>query len=216
MAILKLYGGAQATCTRRVATVLHELKVPFELIEVDLMGGEHKTPAYLAKQPFGQIPYIDDDGFILYETRAICRYIAAKYPATGLIPTEPKANAIFEQAACAELTNFDPTASKIVMETVLKPMFYKIPADKEVVDAQLAILDKKLDAYDVILGKHRYVAGETLTLADIFHMPYAPLLATGGVGIMTKKPNVARWYNELTGRPSWLAYLQGVKTTTAY
>ncbi|KAJ7456166.1 glutathione S-transferase [Mycena latifolia] len=216
MAILKLYGSAQATGTRRVATALYELKVPFELIEVHFMGGEHKTPAYLAKQPFGQIPYIDDDGFILYETRAICRYIAAKYPATGLIPTEPKANAIFEQAACMELTNFDPAASKLMLETVVKPMLYKVPADKEVVDAQLAILDKKLDAYDAILGKHRYVAGETLTLADIFHIPCAPLLATGGIDIMTKKPNVARWYNELTARPSWLAYLEGVKTTTAY
>jgi glutathione S-transferase len=56
MAILKLYGTSQATCTRRIATVLHELKVPFELIEVTLM--ELKTPAYLEKQPFGQIPYI--------------------------------------------------------------------------------------------------------------------------------------------------------------
>jgi glutathione S-transferase len=58
MAILKLYGASQATCTRRVATVLHELKVPFELVEVDIMNGEHKTAAYMQKQPFGQIPYI--------------------------------------------------------------------------------------------------------------------------------------------------------------
>jgi glutathione S-transferase len=58
MAILKLYGGKIATCTRRVATVLHELKVPFELIEVDMRGGEHKSPAFMRNQPFGQIPYI--------------------------------------------------------------------------------------------------------------------------------------------------------------
>lgn len=58
----------------------------------------------------------DDDGFILYESRAICRYIAAKYSERGLIPTEPKANAIFEQAASVELTNFDPSASLIAIE----------------------------------------------------------------------------------------------------
>ncbi|KAJ7451460.1 glutathione S-transferase 1 [Mycena galericulata] len=75
MAILKLYAHPHTTCTRRVATTLHELKVPFELIVIDWQNGEHKTAAYLEKQPFGQIPYIDDDGFILYETRAICRYI---------------------------------------------------------------------------------------------------------------------------------------------
>jgi glutathione S-transferase len=142
MAILKLYGGKIATCTRRVATVLHELKVPFELIEVDFRNGGNKTPEYLKKQPFGQIPYIvrmqcsaviltthrddvgqDDDGFILYETRAICRYIAAKYPTSGLIPNEPKANALFEQAAAVELTNFDPSASKAGLEFFKKCVF---------------------------------------------------------------------------------------------
>ncbi|KAJ7146949.1 glutathione S-transferase-like protein [Mycena epipterygia] len=215
MAILKLYGMKQATCTRRVATVLHELKVPFELIEVDLMKGEHKSPAYLEKQPFGQIPYIDDDGFILYETRAICRYIATKYPKSGLIPTEAKAHALFEQAAAVEICNFDPSAVKIVSETVMKPMF-GMPTDPESVPPQVEILDKKLDAYNVILGKQRYLAGDSLTLADLFHLPYAPLLAKGGIDIMTKKSNVARWYKELIARPSWLAYLDGVVTTTAY
>jgi glutathione S-transferase len=56
--VLKLYGYPQSTCTRRVATVLHEKKVPFELVVVDLMKGEHKTPEFLKNQPFGQIPYI--------------------------------------------------------------------------------------------------------------------------------------------------------------
>ncbi|KAJ6616046.1 glutathione S-transferase [Mycena sp. CBHHK59/15] len=215
MAILKLYGSTQATCTRRVATVLHELKVPFELVPVDVQHGEHKTPAYLEKQPFGQIPYIDDDGFILYETRAICRYIAAKHPESKLIPTEPKANALFEQAAAVELTNFDPSASKILYETVLKKM-YGQQANPAVVEEQLAILDKKLDGYEAILAKQKYVAGNELTLADLFHVPYGPLLAQGGSDIMTRKPNVARWYNELIARPSWLAYQGGVTTTTKY
>jgi glutathione S-transferase len=56
--VLKLYGSPQSTCTRRVGTVLREKKVPFELITVDLMKGEHKAPPFLANQPFGQIPYI--------------------------------------------------------------------------------------------------------------------------------------------------------------
>jgi glutathione S-transferase len=56
----------------------------------------------------------------LYETRAICRYIAAKYPASGLIPTEPKANALFEQAAAVELTNFDPSAGAVAIEMFKK------------------------------------------------------------------------------------------------
>ncbi|KAJ7168000.1 glutathione S-transferase [Mycena filopes] len=215
MAILKLHGSKFATCTRRVATVLHELHVPFELVEVDLMNGEHKTPAYLTKQPFGQIPYIDDDGFILYETRAICRYVAAKYPQYGLIPSEPKANAIFEQAAAAEVANFEPSAGKAGLEFVKQKVF-GMALDQALVDTELAILDKKLDAYEAILAKHRYVAGETITLADLFHLPYASFVTLGGSDIMTRRPNVARWYGELIARPSWLAYLDGVRTTEAY
>ncbi|KAJ7302778.1 glutathione S-transferase [Mycena albidolilacea] len=215
MAILKLYGASHATCTRRVATVLHELKVPFELVEVDVMNGEHKTAAYMQKQPFGQIPYIDDDGFILYESRAICRYIAAKHPESGLIPTDPKANALFERAASVELSNWDPSASKAGLELMKKG--FGMPCDQAVVDAQLEILDKKLEGYEAILSEQRYVAGDSFTLADLFHIPYAPLVASGGSDIMTRKPNVARWYNELVARPSWLAYQdRGVKTTAAY
>ncbi|KAF7342234.1 hypothetical protein MVEN_01811400 [Mycena venus] len=214
MAILKLYGGKIATCTRRVATVLHELKVPFELIEVDVMNGQHKTPEYLKFQPFGQIPYIDDDGFILYETRAICRYIAAKYPASGLIPTEPKANALFEQAASVELTNFEPSGGKAGLNLFLKKMGW--PHDDAVVKEQLEVLDKKLDAYEAILSKQRYIGGDKLTLADLFHLPYANFVTLGGSDIMTRRPNVARWYSELVSRPAWLAYQDGVKTTTSY
>ncbi|KAJ7839347.1 glutathione S-transferase [Mycena olivaceomarginata] len=215
MAILKLYGSSFATCTRRVGAVLHELKIPFELVSVDVMNGAHKTPEYLEKQPFGQIPYIDDDGFILYETRAICRYLAAKYPASGLIPTDPKANALFEQAASVEVSNFDPSASKAGFQLMMKG--FGSPYDQAVVDAQLEILDKKLEGYEAILSKQRYVAGDNFTLVDLFHIPYAPLVASDGSDIMTRKPNVARWYNELVARPSWLAYKDtGVQTTTEY
>lgn len=59
----------------------------------------------------------DDDGFILFETRAICRYIAAKYPESRLIPTDPKKNALFEQAASIELMNFEFNAGPAVFET---------------------------------------------------------------------------------------------------
>ncbi|KAF7349023.1 hypothetical protein MVEN_01423600 [Mycena venus] len=214
MTILKLYGSEKAACVRRVATVLYELKVPFELVEIDVMNGGHKTPEYLEKQPFGQVPYIEDNGFILYESRAICRYIAAKYPASGLIPSEPKANALFEQAASVELSNFDPSASKAGLEILKIELDW--PYEQAVIDEQLPVLDKKLEAYNAILGKQRYVAGDTLTLADLFHLPYGPFVALGENDVMTRRPNVARWYSELISRPSWLAYVNGVKTTTVY
>ncbi|KAK7058151.1 glutathione S-transferase [Favolaschia claudopus] len=216
MAVLKLYGISVATSTQRVATVLHELKIPFELIEVPYEDGELKTQEYLRFQPFGQVPYIDDDGFILYETRAICRYIAAKFPESGLIPTGSRENALFEQAASVELTNFDPSASQAGVQLYWKRI--GLPYNETIVPGQLEILDKILDSYEVILSKQPYVGGNTLSLADLFHLPYAAYVTLGGSDIMTAthRPNVARWHNELTSRPSWLAYEGGVKTTMKF
>ncbi|KZP32741.1 thioredoxin-like protein [Athelia psychrophila] len=76
---LKLYGTPFYTSTKRVAIVLQEKHVQFEFITIDLIEGENKVPAFVAKQPFEQVPFISDEGFILYESRAIGCYIASKY-----------------------------------------------------------------------------------------------------------------------------------------
>jgi glutathione S-transferase len=55
---IKLYGSPMSTCTRRVAVVAKLAGVPFEIVPIDLMNGEHKSAAFIEKQPFGQVPYI--------------------------------------------------------------------------------------------------------------------------------------------------------------
>lgn len=215
--VLKLYGSPFSTCTKRVATVLHEKKVPFEIYSINLAAGEHKTPSYLEKQPFGVVPYIDDDGFILYESRAISRYIALKYKTQGtqLIPTDDlKKIALFEQAASVEQSSFDPYATAIGMEKIIKPR-KGIQPNEITVEAALTSLSAKLDAYDVILAKQKYLAGDDVTLADLFHIPWGVLLAVGGSDIMESKPNVARWWKDITSRPSWAAVKDGVNSVTS-
>ncbi|KAJ7315798.1 thioredoxin-like protein [Mycena albidolilacea] len=165
--VLKLFGMPMATCARRVATILVEKKVPFEFVLVDFSKAEHKSPAYLASQPFGQVPYIDDEGFILYESRAICRYIEDKYPNQGtpLVPTDSQGKALFEQAASIEYSNFDPFCSKAVAEMVFKPMGGQA-SNKAVFDELIETLSARLDVYESILGNQRYLAGNEVTLAD--------------------------------------------------
>jgi glutathione S-transferase len=68
--VLKLYGFHLSTCTRTVATVLHEKEVPFQFIPVDITKGEQKAPEYLAKHPFGQVPYIVSSGLPPYPETA--------------------------------------------------------------------------------------------------------------------------------------------------
>ncbi|KDR68524.1 hypothetical protein GALMADRAFT_146195 [Galerina marginata CBS 339.88] len=212
--VLKLYGNTIATCTKRVAAVLHEKQVPFELINIDFKSGELKSPEFLKYQPFGQVPYIDDDGFILYESRAICYYIAAKYPNQGtpLIPSELKAHALFMQACSTETQAFNDYAEKAVAEVVIKK-FRGITPDQEVFDKLIAGLSAKLDVYDKILSKQKYLAGDEITLADLYHLSYGAMLPVAGSNVIETKPNVKRWFEDLTSRPSWQAVKDGVKST---
>ncbi|KAF9001507.1 glutathione S-transferase [Cyathus striatus] len=217
--VLKLYGNTKATCTTRVAVVLHEKKVPFEFHNIDLMKGEQKSPEFLKHQPFGVVPYIDDDGFILYESRAIARYISMKYASQGtqdLIPTsDVKRQALFEQAASIEVSNFDPYASQAVRENLFKKLFGQTP-DLEIYNKNIETLTAKLDVYDKILSKQKYMAGDSLTLVDLFHLPYANLLAAAGSNVMLEKPNVARWFNDIKSRPAWKAVENGVEAIASY
>jgi glutaredoxin len=89
------------TCTQRVLTALYEKGVPYELITIDFSKAEHKSEKYMKLQPFGKVPVLDDDGFIMFESRAISKYIAKKYAGQGtsLMPAEDdlKAYGLFEQ-----------------------------------------------------------------------------------------------------------------------
>lgn len=99
--VLKVHGAKRSTCTQRVLTALYEKNVPFELVTINFSVGEHKSEKHMKLQPFGKVPVLDDDGFILFESRAIAKYIAAKYNGQGtpLLPAESdlKAYGLFEQ-----------------------------------------------------------------------------------------------------------------------
>ncbi|KAJ3502265.1 hypothetical protein NMY22_g18643 [Coprinellus aureogranulatus] len=213
--VLKLYAAPLSTASLRVAQVLHEKKVPFEFYPIDLSKRENKAEEYLAKQPFGQVPYIDDDGFILYESRAIARYIALKYPDQGTpllpSPTDLKAWAIFEQAASNEYSNFEPFAKQIVFEKVLKPRIGQT-TNEEVVKASSEQLAAKLDVYDKLLAEQPYLTGQNVSLADLSHIPFGTRLYLAGYGdLIDKRPNVAKWFKSLTERESWTINKNGIQ-----
>ncbi|ESK92324.1 glutathione s-transferase [Moniliophthora roreri MCA 2997] len=121
-----------------------------------------------------------------------------------------RAYALYEQAASIESFNFDALASKAVYENVFKKRRGGVP-DAQIFNSLIEALDAKLKAYEVILGKQKYLAGDEITLADLFHLPYGSMLSVAGSDIMSKQgPNVTRWWNDLTSRPAWKAVVQGI------
>ncbi|KAF8557082.1 glutathione S-transferase [Imleria badia] len=217
--VLQLYGFPTSTCTLRVALVLKEKNVPFKFHMVDLAKGEHKAPGFVAHQPFGQVPYIvrttrDDDGLVLFESRAIARYIATKYASQGtaLIPTDAKKLPFFEQAASIETSHYDPFVSGLAWELRFTTWFGG-KTDEAHVKSLHAQLKNKLDAYEVILSKQKYLAGDEITLADLFHLPYGAVILADDIKIdeFSSRPNVNRWWKDISSRPSWQAIKDGLK-----
>ncbi|KAF9259398.1 glutathione S-transferase [Marasmius fiardii PR-910] len=186
------------------------MKIPYELITIDLSKGEQKVPSFIEKQPFGQVPYLDDNGFIVFESRAICRYLAMKYKDQGpnLLPdfNDLESTALFEQAVSIEGSNFDAFAYPAVAEMVFKPR-RGITPNPATFQSLVEQLDAKLKGYEYILGKQKYLGGNQLTVADLYHLPYGSMLAVAGSDVITRegRPNFTRWWNELTSRESWKA-----------
>ncbi|KAG8901334.1 hypothetical protein FRC01_009877 [Tulasnella sp. 417] len=169
--------------------------------------GEIKREPHLKYQPFGQIPFIDDDGFILFECRAICRYLATKYADQGpkLLPDQSdlKAVALFEQAASIEQSNFDTYVGVIAHEKYYKPL-QAIPSDEAAYQRNFDILNAKLDGYERILSKQKYLGGDELTLADLWHLPYADVAENVTPQLFESHPRFNEWYQGLKVRPAWI------------
>ncbi|KAF7312929.1 Glutathione S-transferase [Mycena kentingensis (nom. inval.)] len=202
--------------TAVVATILTEKEIPYEFVPISLRDMEHKSEAFLEIQPFGQVPYIDDDGFILYESVAICRYLLEKYPekgVQGLLPAaeDIKAKAIFEQAASVQINHFHTHAYMINLEAVYKPLSpsqvfatyteaddsltgseYGIPVDEHALTKAKLSFAATLGAYEKILGKQKYLAGDRVTLVDLLHLGFGTLMAEAGVDMVAQRPNVKR------------------------
>ncbi|RDL39777.1 putative glutathione S-transferase [Venustampulla echinocandica] len=208
--VIKVHSAGASTCGQRVLTTLHEKGVPFELVPVDFSSGAHKKPPHINLQPFGKVPVLEDDGFFVYESRAICKYIAKKYAGQGtkLIPEDGdlKGYALFEQACSIEQCYFTPPAEAIAFEKVFKTYYPGLgPTDEAEVQKRAAELEKNMAVYETILSKQSYLSGEELSLADLFVLPYVKILKSVGFKeIFDKFPHVAKWLEGLEARDSWV------------
>jgi glutathione S-transferase len=197
---MKIFGHPMSTCTRKVLTTLVETGTPFTFVTVDFASGEHKQAAHLARQPFGQVPALDDDGFELYESRAMCRYINEK--AGGrLVPGDLQGRARMEQWISVETSNFSGHAMKFVYHHLLQR-----PQEPAALEAAGAGLDRALAVMDAQLADHEFIAGEAFTLADVSFMPYIEYLMLSPVRERVQAhPRVAAWWDRISARPSWKA-----------
>ncbi|MBZ4375299.1 glutathione S-transferase family protein [Corallococcus sp. AS-1-6] len=195
---MKLYGNPMSTCTRKVLTVLAEKGHQAEFVNIDLMKHEQKTPEHIARHPFGVVPALElDDGFIMYESRAIARFLDRTLPGPSLTPADPKAYALMEQFIGVEQSYFSNQAMKIVMER------FRGTNNEENIAKGREGMKRPLEVLDAALANRPFLAGNDFTLAEVCFAPYMEyLFAMGEKDTVAPYKNVMAWWDRVSNRPS--------------
>jgi glutathione S-transferase len=197
--MLRIWGRTNSVNVQKVLWCCAELDIAYERIEAGMQFGVVTTPAYLALNPNALIPTIDDDGFVLWESNVIVRYLASRHGLGSLCPSDVRARFAAEKWMDWQTTTLWPAFRAVFMGLVRTPPEKR---DHAAIAAGQQESLRVLAALDQQLAKTRFVAGETLTMGDIpigasIHRCFALEMEREGL------PNVARWYDELQQRSGY-------------
>ncbi len=195
---MKLYGHPWSSNTRRVQMLCEELGIPYAYETVDLMQGQQYGPEFQRLNPNSKVPVLDDDGFVLWESQAIMRYLADKREAADWYPADPKKRAVVEQWLDWNQTRLGPEAGKIMFNT----HFAGDKRDDRVIEFAQKWLLKILPVMDGALAKNPYLCGERIKLADLAAVTNIWYLEHCRYDL-APYPAIQRWYGAMKARPSF-------------
>lgn len=188
--MLKIWGRLSSINVRKVVLAAQWLGLPFERTDAGGQFGIVKTPEYLARNPNGLIPVIEDDGVVLWESNTIVRYLCAKHSPGKLYPQELPARFDAERWMDWQQTTLNPAGRGAFVQLV------RTPQDKrntELVSHSIAATGPLLTLLDAHLARQAFMAGEVFSMADIpiaceIHRWYGLPLKR------PERPHLDRWY----------------------
>lgn len=198
--MIKLYTFPYSTNSRKVRIALLEKGLEFERVNVDLTKREQKNPEYLKIHPFGQVPALDDEGFIVYDSTIINEYLEDEYPYPPLMPEGSEGRARARLMEDFRDTHFNPHFVKLINE-MRKPEGERDAAAIGTAKAEIA---KCFDRIEKELQDREYLAG-SFSLADIAFMANFDLLDRFQVTVDSRYPNTIAWIARLKARSSFAA-----------
>jgi|TARA_R100000501_G_scaffold17911_1_gene34699 glutathione S-transferase len=210
MADMKLYDMKRAPNPRRVRIFLAEKGIEVPMVEVDIVSGENRAPEFLATNPRGTLPVLQlDDGTLIDESMAICRYFEARHPDPPLFGRDPLEQAKVEQwQRRIELDGlynvagiFRNTAPHLAERAApgAAPDMKQIP---ELAERSRALLPGFFRMVESQLADQEYVAGGNYSVADITLFCTIGFARWVDVGIPDDAPNLQRWNAAMMQRPS--------------
>jgi glutathione S-transferase len=200
---MRLFHSPHAPNARRVRFFLAEKGIDIPLVFVDLAKGEQKAPAYDAVNPFHTIPALElDDGSVIVESIAICRYLEALHPEPNLFGASPRER--------AEVEMWQRLAEFQLLFTIAQVFRHTHPAMREMERPQVAEWAesnraKALTAFarfDAHLARRRWLAGERFSVADITGLIALDFTKPARLAIPEELTHLRRWRDEVAARPA--------------
>lgn len=200
-----VHGVPGSPYVRAALLTLEEKSAPYALAA--MAPGSLKQEPHLSRHPFGRIPAFEHDGWMLYETRAIMRYVDAVVPGPRLQPEWPREAARMEQLMnIADWYLMPQVSMTITFNRVVAPRFNR-PVNEEAVTKAIPNANTCIGEIARLLNGQSFMAGETVSLADLLLAPHLSMLALApeGAAILREHDNLNRWLARMEARPSMQA-----------
>jgi glutathione S-transferase len=197
-----VYGAAMSPYVWSVRLTLAEKGVPHELVSVGI--SEFHSEAHLARHPFGKIPAFEHDGFMLYETQAIMRYVDEAFPATPLQPIEVQPFARMNQIMGIVDAYLTPCLlAGVIYQRLVAPLLGR-PTDEDAVAAALPRVRHCLGEIERLAAEQEFLAGDMVSLADLMAIPqiYYFKKLPEGTAQLAELPALAAWARRVETRQS--------------
>ncbi|MDR3512363.1 MAG: glutathione S-transferase family protein [Caulobacteraceae bacterium] len=200
-----VHGVPGSPYVRSVLLALNEKGAPHRLAPMGL--GQNRTPAHLARHPFGRIPVIDHGDFQLYETQAIIRYVDAVFPGPSLRPADPLTAARADQITGVVDCYLFPKVSAIIgFHRLIAPRLLGWAPDEAAIAAAVPDARITFEALNRLIGDNPFMVGEAISIADLMVVPHIDFLAVTPEGseLLEGTPLLA-WLERMRARPSLVA-----------
>ncbi|MCC6946666.1 MAG: glutathione S-transferase family protein [Bradyrhizobiaceae bacterium] len=197
---IKVWGRANSGNVKKVLVVAEELNIPYERIDAGMQFGVVDTPEYRKLNPNGRVPTIEDGDFVLWESHAICRYLAMKYGGEAIYPADPAVRASIDRWLDWVHSTLVPVDFPVFWGTIRTP-----PEQRDA--AAIAANTKKLaDVLQILeerLAGRQYIEGDRVTLADLVLGIFVYRYLKNPHLERPQQPNLAAWCERMRVRPSY-------------
>ena len=206
---IRIWGRANSGNVKKVLVVADELNLAYERIDAGRQFGVVDTPAYRKLNPNGRVPTIEDGDYVLWESHAICRYLAMQYDGEAIYPRDAKARAGVDRWMDWLLATLVAVDVPVFWGTIRTPPEKQ---DKAAITENVKKLSAVMQILEDRLAGRQYLEGDQATLADLLLGIFAYRYLKNPFIERPGQPNLAAWCERLCARPSYQTHVDVLLT----